>query len=101
MRNHSAGNGTPEPTAFDAAEAPDAVRLTNRVLELERALDIQAAIVRQLVGRIDRLEREVAEAGAPERRSDAPPDHVEAATTRARIDGTWTWVRARLARGRD
>jgi len=101
MRNHSSANGAPEAMAFDAPEAPDAGRLTNRMLELERALDIQAAIVRQLVARIDRLERDASETPAPAHQLDAPPGPVEPASTRVRIDETWSWVRARLARGRD
>ena len=114
MRNHSDAIGgrertTPDPFAeLDTPAAPvapvapavpDTDRLTNRVLELERALDVQAAIVRQLVARTDRLEREAAAAPAPERQP-APPDHDETGPTRARLDDTWTWVRGRLARGR-
>ncbi len=101
MRNHSSADGAPEVMAFDALGAPDAGRLTNRVLELERALDIQAAIVRHLVARIDRLERDATETSAPAHRLDAPPGPIEPVPTRVRIDETWSWVRARLARGRD
>jgi hypothetical protein len=102
MRNHSSANGVPEPTARtdpDATEPPDADRLTNRVLELERALDIQAAIVRQMVARLDRLEREAAMAPGPEPRADIPAA-ADTVPTRVRLDETWSWVRARLGRGR-
>jgi hypothetical protein len=104
MRNHSSANGAPErtePTEPGPPEPPDADRLTNRVLELERALDIQAAIVRQMLARIDRLEREAAVAPGPDPRPDTPAAAADTVPTRVRLDETWSWVRARLTRGRD
>jgi hypothetical protein len=92
----------PTPAAPPAAATPDPEvdRLTNRVLQLERALDIQAAMLRQVVARLDRLERMPAEDLGPGPAPGPAPGRDDPAPTRTRLDETWSWVRARLARGR-
>lgn len=93
MRKQADPDGARGSSTAHVPEEPETNRLVKRVQQLERVVDIQAAMVKELVSRIDRLERGTA--GSSSSSFDRDPAGRPSPARRA---WPWTWLPTRLRR---